>query len=198
MSFQLKQTQKLCVYVPDYKFCILTITFFIYYIFIGTDHQRGGATCCKRSNILTSTTRHCILTSINFSLSTCPSSWNKHKNYVCMYPITNFAFSPSHSLFTTSSLVLIIRGVELLAVKEEIYFLIDPPPDGYCNLFVCVHVRTHTWACVHCFTYFIKIIQFCKSRLNTVIFLHNWSDFQVYYEGLQFTTNHQMAMNMLG
>ena len=57
-----------------------------------------------------------------------------------MYPITNFAFSPSHSLFTTSLLVLIIRGVELLAVKEEIYFLIDPPPDGYCNLFVCVHV----------------------------------------------------------
>ena len=38
-----------------------------------------------------------------------------------MYPITNFAFSPSHSLFTTSLLVLIIRGVELLAVKDQIY-----------------------------------------------------------------------------
>ena len=35
------------MYVHDYKFCILTITFFIYYIFIGTDHQRGGALTIK-------------------------------------------------------------------------------------------------------------------------------------------------------
>ena len=35
--------------------------------------------------------------------------------------ITNFVFSPSHSLFTTSLLVLIIRGMELLAIKDQIY-----------------------------------------------------------------------------
>ena len=63
--------------------CMYMITNFVFspshslltiYIFIGTDHQRGGATCYKGSNILTSTKRHCTLTSINFSLSTCPSS----------------------------------------------------------------------------------------------------------------------------
>ena len=108
--------------------------------------------------------------------------------------ITNFVFSPSHSLLTISLLVLIIRGVELLAIKEQIYFLIDPPPDGYCNLLVCLCVcacacvcvcvcvcvhacaHTHMSMCSSVISYFIKIIQFCKSRLNTVIFLHKWSD----------------------
>ena len=55
VCLRVQQTQKLCVYVHDYKFCILTITFFI-----GTDHQRGGASCYKTSNILTSLTLVCL------------------------------------------------------------------------------------------------------------------------------------------